>query len=123
MGKASKQRRDAYYAEQTRYVRELAMAAEAVQLRFASHRPPVTAFHHVGPFGPTPDDRWIYFVVPTEPDLRDAGSEDLVSALRTELVTELEHRDYPLSGRSSLTVRMVSQEAIDAGGGSFGSFR
>ena len=122
MGKAGKRRRDEDYAEQARYVRELAAAADPVWPRFVDHIPPVTAFHHVGPFDPTPDDRWIYFVVPTEADARRAEATHLTATLRAELLDELEGREYPPSGRSSLTVRIVSQEAIDAGGGSFGFF-
>lgn len=123
MGKAGKRRRDEYYAEQSRYVRELGVAATAVWLRFADHLPPVSAFQHVGPFGPTPDDRWIYFVVPSEADARLAEATSLTDTLRAQLVAELEAREYPASGRSSLTVRIVSQKAIDAGGGSFAFFR
>jgi len=123
MGKNSKRRRDAHYAEQARYVRELAEAVEALMPAFGGLRPPVVSFRHVGPLDPTPDDRTIWFVVPDRAALRRAEAEGLAGRLLVETRTELERRGYPASGRATLAVRLTSQEDIDAGGGSFYYFR
>lgn len=123
MGKASKRRRDTYYEHQARYVRALEEAVTALLPQFGILDPPVLGWHHVGPFEPTPEDHWIYYVVATEVDRRRGEAAELPARLQRETVDELQRRDYPESGRASLIVRLVSQEAIDAGGGSFAYFR
>ena len=123
MGKVGKQRRDAHYHEQAQFVRALEETVNALLPRFRSFDPPVVDWHHVGPFTPTPDDHWIYYVVATDAESNRADASHLAAMLRKDTIDELARREYPESGRASLIVRIVSQEAIDAGGGSFAYFR
>ena len=123
MSKASKDRRDAYYAEQARYVRELAEAVEALMPGFRQLSPPIVDFHHVGPFTSTPDDRVIWFVVPERSAIQAAEAGGLPERLLAETRAELERRGYPASGRATLSVVLTSQEDIDEAGGIFKYFR
>ncbi len=122
MGKTSKRRRDVHYAEQAHYVRDLAEAVESLMPGFRRLSPPVVAFHHVGPFDPTPDDRTIWFVVPDRSALQRAEAGGLTEQLLAETRAELERRGYPATGMATLTVHLASQEDIDAAGGSFNYF-
>jgi hypothetical protein len=123
MGKAGKRRRNTHYEHQSRYVRALDEAVTSLLPQFERLDPAVIEWHHNGPFGPTPDDHCIYYVTATEADRRRGEAAELSARLRRQTIDELERRDYPESGRASLTVRLVSQEAIDAAGGSFAYFR
>ena len=121
--KATKAKRDAHYIEEVRYVRELSDAVSALMPTFRLLSPPVTAFHHVGPFGPNPNNHTIWFVVTTRTEVQEAETTGLQSVLLERLRDKLQQCGYPSSGIQTLQVLITSQKDIDDGGGSFFYFR
>lgn len=123
MGKNSKKYWDAYYADQTIYVRDLETAVQALMPALAQMSPPIVDFHFVGPLVRTPDNHTVWYVVATRNEVQRGQAAGLPSDLHAETVSELRKRGYPQSGINTLTVLITSQQDIDAAGGAFAYFR
>lgn len=115
--RSTKQKRDAKYLEQGRYMRQVGQIVQKLAPELIALDPPIVRTKYLGPFGGAPDNFDVSFVFSTRATAKTSEKSGVLERAAHLVLEALRGDNYPSEALPTFRFNAISEEQIkDAGG-------